>query len=121
MTCPFCSPDDILFENDLAYAKHDTYPVSPGHVLIIAKRHAQTWFDMTDAEQQAVLELVRVVKKWIDEQYHPDGYNIGLNCGESAGQTIMHAHMHVIPRYTGDVFNPRGGVRAVIAAKKEYP
>lgn len=121
LICPFCSPDNIIFKNELAYVKADAFPVSKGHLLIIPFRHAPTWFDMSKDEQGAVIELIQISKDYLDEKYSPDGYNIGLNCGESAGQTIMHAHLHIIPRYLGDVKNPKGGVRAVIAAKKEYP
>lgn len=121
MSCPFCEAEDEVFGNELAYAKMDTYPVSKGHMLIIPRRHAETWFDLTEKEQTAMIRIADKAKKYLDEKYSPNGYNIGLNCGESAGQTIMHAHLHLIPRYVGDVPNPRGGIRAVIAAKKEYP
>ncbi|MDO5844624.1 MAG: HIT family protein [Methanocorpusculum sp.] len=121
MLCPFCVPEDEVFGNGLAYAKMDTYPVSKGHMLIIPRRHADTWFDLTAEEQTAVMQLAEIAKRYLDEFYSPNGYNLGLNCGVSAGQTIMHAHLHLIPRYIGDVPNPRGGIRAVIAAKKEYP
>ncbi|WP_277612738.1 HIT family protein [Methanocorpusculum petauri] len=120
INCPFCNPDEILLENDLAFAKYDLYPVSPGHLLIIPKRHAASWFDLTPAEQTAVLALVAQAKDLLDETYAPDGYNLGVNCGEAAGQTVMHVHLHVIPRYSGDVSNPHGGIRAVIAAKQDY-
>lgn len=118
--CPFCKPNEILLENDLAFAKYDAYPVSPGHLLVIPKRHAASWFDLTPSEQAAVLALVSRAKDLLDETYAPDGYNLGVNCGEAAGQTVMHVHLHVIPRYFGDVPNPRGGIRAVIAAKQDY-
>ena len=118
--CPFCNPDDILLENDLAFAKYDLYPVSPGHVLVVPKRHTASWFDLTPAEQTAMFALANQAKKLLDERYAPAGYNLGINCGEAAGQTIMHVHLHIIPRYIGDVPNPRGGIRAVIAAKQDY-
>ena len=118
--CPFCNPDDILLENDLAFAKYDLYPVSPGHVLVVPKRHTASWFDLTPAEQTAMFALADQTKKLLDERYAPAGYNLGINCGEAAGQTIMHVHLHIIPRYIGDVPNPRGGIRAVIAAKQDY-
>ncbi|HJJ98666.1 MAG TPA: HIT family protein [Methanocorpusculum sp.] len=118
--CPFCNPNEILLENDLAFAKYDLYPVSPGHLMIIPKRHAASWFDLTPAEHTAVLALVDLAKDLLDETYAPDGFNLGINCGEAAGQTVMHAHLHVIPRYIGDVPSPRGGIRAVIAAKQDY-
>ncbi len=81
---------------------------------------AETFFDITDEEQIAIIELLNKCKKYIDKKYNPDGYNVGLNCGESAGQSVMHIHMHLIPRYKGDVENPRGGVRGVIPNKKNY-
>lgn len=118
--CPFCSPDATVLENDLAYARYDLYPVSPGHLLVIPRRHTASWFDLTPAEQTAVLALVTRAKTLLDTTYRPDGYNIGVNCGTAAGQTVMHVHLHVIPRYLGDVPNPRGGIRAVIAAKQNY-
>lgn len=99
---------------------YDLYPVSPGHLLVIPRRHVASWFDLTPAEQTAVLALADLAKDLPDETYAPDGYNLGINCGEAAGQTVMHVHLHVIPRYTGDVPNPRGGIRAVIAAKQDY-
>ena len=121
MSCPFCDAEGEVFGNELAYAKFDAFPVSPGHLLIIPRRHAAEWFDLTDAEECAVFSLVREAKALIDEQFSPDGYNIGINCGEAAGQTIFHVHVHLIPRYAGDVENPRGGVRGVISAKQNYP
>ena len=121
MTCPFCKPHAELFGNALAYVKADEFPVSPGHVLIIPRRHVSSWFDLTKEEHAAAVDLLITTKKYLDLEYHPDGYNIGVNCGEAAGQSIMHAHLHVIPRYAGDVSNPRGGIRAVIHAKQDYP
>lgn len=118
--CPFCNPDNILLENDLAFAKYDQYPVSPGHVLVMPKRHTASWFDLTADEQTAMFVLANQAKKLLDERYAPAGYNLGINCGEAAGQTIMHVHLHIIPRYCGDVPNPRGGIRAAIAAKQDY-
>lgn len=122
--CIFCNhfigKKSVLFENELAVAYYDGFPVSNGHTLIITKRHAPTFFDITIEEQKAILELLEKCKEYIDEKYHPDGYNVGLNCGEAAGQSVMHIHMHLIPRYVGDVENPRGGVRGVIPSKKDY-
>ncbi len=121
MTCPFCTDEACLFGNDLAYVKWDLYLVSPGHVLIIPRRHISSWLDLTPEEHAAVSELIGFARKHLDAVYSPAGYNIGVNCGEAAGQTVMHAHLHLIPRYTGDVPNPRGGIRAVIRAKQDYP
>ena len=119
-SCPFCSISGALFENELAYVREDKFPVSPGHLLIIPKRHVPDWFLLIREEQQAMLALLSRAKEYLDVRYHPDGYNIGINCGEAAGQTVFHVHMHLIPRYAGDTGNPRGGVRGVIAEKKDY-
>jgi diadenosine tetraphosphate (Ap4A) HIT family hydrolase len=119
MFCPFCEQDSI-FDGTLLYARYDKYPVSEGHCLIVPKRHVETWFDMTKEEQVEAFELIDKVKALIDDKYSPDGYNIGINCGETAGQTIHHAHIHVIPRYKGDMEDPRGGVRGVIPEKQSY-
>ena len=86
----------------------------------MTKRHVKDFFETTDEERKAIFELVDMAKNIIDEKYKPTGYNIGMNCGISAGQTVMHVHVHLIPRYDGDVENPRGGVRGVIPAKKDY-
>ncbi len=120
-SCPFCTPDRIIFENDLAYVRADEFPVSLGHLLVISKRHVHDWFSLTPAEQAAMTDLLNIAKKYLDEKYHPAGYNVGVNCGESAGQTIFHVHLHLIPRYVGDSPNPRGGIRAVIRARQSYP
>jgi diadenosine tetraphosphate (Ap4A) HIT family hydrolase len=119
MNCPFCESDSIIV-GALIFARYDKFPVSKGHCLIVPKRHVETWFDMSKEEQIEAFELINKVKALIDEKYSPDGYNIGMNCGESAGQTIPHAHIHVIPRYKGDMDNPRGGVRGVIPEKQSY-
>ena len=121
MNCPFCVQNAVILENELAYARMDAYPVSPGHMLIIPKRHTTDWFSLTKEEKRAVVNLLDAAKEYLEAVYHPDGYNIGINCGETAGQTIFHAHVHLIPRYHGDVDNPRGGVRGVIACKQNYP
>ncbi len=121
MNCPFCEHNSVVLENELAYAKMDEYPVSPGHMLIISKRHISDWFSLTEEEKTAILELLNIAKQHLESVYHPDGFNIGINCGEAAGQTIFHVHVHLIPRYHGDVKNPRGGVRGVIANKQNYP
>jgi diadenosine tetraphosphate (Ap4A) HIT family hydrolase len=121
--CPFCNPlaDTILADNELCYARRDLYPVNPGHFLVIPFRHVGDYFDLTPAERAAILELIATWRLAVEEQYDPDGYNIGVNIGEAAGQTIPHVHFHVIPRYTGDVKYARGGIRAVIPDKRHYP
>ena len=121
--CPFCKAEserDIIASSSLSVAFFDGFPVSPGHALIIPKRHVSSFFDLSKEEQQDLLNLADRVKRIVEERYHPDGYNIGINVGEAAGQSIFHVHMHLIPRYKGDVPNPRGGVRGVIPAKQNY-
>ena len=120
--CPFCNPqkDEIVLANDLCYARYDRYPVSPGHLLLIPFRHVAGLFDATDDEQAALLALVREAKALLDERFRPDGYNVGVNVGKTAGQTVMHLHVHVIPRYAGDMADPRGGVRGVIPERRVY-
>ncbi|MBP2146290.1 diadenosine tetraphosphate (Ap4A) HIT family hydrolase [Methanofollis sp. W23] len=123
MSCPFCDPlaDEVVARNDLAYARPDRYPVSPGHLLIVPFRHVPTYFEATAGEQAALLDLVARCRPLIEEAYHPDGYNLGINVGAAAGQTVPHLHLHLIPRYVGDVPDPRGGVRGVVPEKKTYP
>lgn len=118
--CPFCHPEGILFENDLAYSLLDNNPVNPGHLLIIPKRHIADFFHCTHAEKEAMLYLLDEAKSYLDGKHTPAGYNVGINVGEVAGQTIPHVHLHLIPRYHGDVANPRGGVRGVIPDKQNY-
>ena len=122
LTCPFCNPSKkvVVLANSLCYARYDRYPVSPGHLLLIPFRHIPTLFDATDAEQAALLALVREAKALLDGRRHPDGYNVGVNVGKAAGQTVMHLHVHVIPRYAGDMADPRGGVRGVIPERRVY-
>ena len=117
-----CSLDEnkIVAANDLAIAFRDRFPVSPGHTLVITRRHAETWFEATRDEQVAVLDLINEVKNCLDDELHPDGYNVGFNAGEAAGQTIPHLHVHVIPRFAGDVDDPTGGVRLVVPDKGNY-
>jgi superfamily II DNA or RNA helicase/diadenosine tetraphosphate (Ap4A) HIT family hydrolase/SOS-response transcriptional repressor LexA len=106
--------------NALAFAFRDRFPVSPGHTLVVTRRVVADWFAASDDERLAVLRLVEVVKAALDEEHHPDGYNVGFNAGQAAGQTVMHLHLHVIPRYRGDMDDPRGGVRHVIPSKGNY-
>jgi diadenosine tetraphosphate (Ap4A) HIT family hydrolase len=118
--CPFCHPEGILFENDLAYSILDRSPVNPGHLLIIPKRHVADFFLCTHVEKDALLSLLDEAKSYLDGKHAPAGYNIGINVGEAAGQTSFHVHLHLIPRYQGDMENPRGGVRGVIPDKQHY-
>jgi diadenosine tetraphosphate (Ap4A) HIT family hydrolase len=119
ISCPFCEQEAIA-ENRLTYARLDKFPVTIGHTLVLPKRHAETWFHMTQEEQRSAGTLINQVKAYLDKKYAPDGYNIGVNCGKASGQTVPHAHIHVIPRYHGDMENPRGGVRGVIPSKQTY-
>ncbi|OAS85341.1 HIT family protein [Metabacillus litoralis] len=118
MSCIFCSMNEIIIENNLFLAIFYKYPVTKGHLLIIPKRHVEHYFDLTFEERQAIDDLLFKGKKLLDQQYKPDGYNIGINNGEAAGQTIFHVHVHLIPRYKGDMKEPRGGVRGVIPEKR---
>lgn len=98
----------------------DAYPVSPGHALLIPRRHIPTWFEATSEEHIAFVSAIDQAKAAIEKDHQPDGYNIGINCGAAAGQTVFHLHVHLIPRYHGDVGDPRGGVRHIIAHKANY-
>ena len=119
--CIFCAPQrEILAESALALAVFDSFPVSPGHALVVPKRHVATIFDMADDEYAECFRLVRTVKDLLLARFVPDGFNVGANCGEAGGQSVWHAHIHVIPRYKGDTPNPRGGVRHVIPLKASY-
>ena len=119
--CLFCKdPRGVSLERELAYSARDTYAVSPGHTLVIPRRHVASFFDLTPEEINACMELITEERKRLDEELKPDGYNIGINVGPAAGQSIFHVHIHVIPRYKGDVENPQGGVRHVIPKKGHY-
>jgi diadenosine tetraphosphate (Ap4A) HIT family hydrolase len=120
--CPFCTlpPERIIDSNDLALVIRDGYPVSPGHTLVIPKRHIGSWFEITPEEQSAMLDLLGRAKVVLEEEFKSDGYNIGINDGPTAGQTVPHLHMHLIPRYKGDLEDPRGGVRWIIPGKAKY-
>jgi diadenosine tetraphosphate (Ap4A) HIT family hydrolase len=122
MKCPFCNPSvvDIVARNDLCYARWDRYPVSKGHLLVIPFRHTPDFFSMTPEERGTLVDLVASCRDLISQEYSPAGYNIGFNVGTVAGQTVMHCHCHVIPRYAGDVDDPRGGVRGVVPGKRGY-
>jgi diadenosine tetraphosphate (Ap4A) HIT family hydrolase len=123
MNCPFCQSEQIkiVLQNDLASAFYDKFPVNKGHLLIIPKRHVNNFFDITPDEKNAIFELLDECKAILDNELKPDGYNVGINCGEAAGQTVFHVHVHLIPRYKGDMDgDPRGGVRGVIPDKRNY-
>ena len=124
--CPFCNIENLINSDRIVYqdstwiAIYDNYPVSKGHVLLIPKRQCTSYFDLNFIELESVSVTIGIIKKLLDKKFNPDGYNIGMNCGEAAGQTVMHCHIHIIPRYNGDCENPRGGVRGVIPSRMSY-
>ena len=121
--CIFCNPEadrELIVESETAYAVFDKFPVSKGHALIIPKGHLASYFDLPFNEQSACWFMMNKVKEILTKQFKPDGFNVGINIEESAGQTIPHVHIHLIPRYKNDVENPRGGVRGVIPHKRNY-
>ena len=111
--CIFCSlpREKIALENNLCLSFYDKYPVNLGHMLIIPKRHFASILEASPEEVMAIHELLIETQAYLNKEFHPDGFNLGINQGEVAGQTIFHLHLHIIPRYLGDVKNPRGGVR----------
>ena len=122
MTCPFCSLPvaRIIAEDELTLTVRDGYPVSPGHTLVMPKRHIASLFETTGAERRALWGAVHRAREALDREFRPAGYNMGVNDGEAAGQTVMHLHVHLIPRYVGDVDDPRGGVRHSIPGRGYY-
>jgi diadenosine tetraphosphate (Ap4A) HIT family hydrolase len=121
-TCPFCTlpSERIKRQNDLGLVIRDGYPISPGHTLIIPKRHIASFFQLQKQEYDALMRLVEEAKLELDAEFKPDAYNIGINDGSVAGQTVPHLHIHLIPRYQGDQEDPRGGVRWIIPEKAKY-
>jgi diadenosine tetraphosphate (Ap4A) HIT family hydrolase len=121
MDCNFCTHDrSILAQTKLSSAFLDSFPVANGHALVIPKRHVVSIWEMSKEEYTDAFDLVRQVRAILQEKFDPQGFNIGVNCGASAGQTVFHAHIHIIPRYVGDVPNPRGGVRNIIPGRGNY-
>jgi len=120
--CPFCvlPTDRIVLQNNSAIAIYDAYPISPGHLLIIPTRHVASWFDTSDTEKQDMLKLLETARSYLHNAHQADGYNIGINDGAVAGQTVPHLHIHLIPRYVDDVSDPRGGVRWIFPDKAKY-
>src|SRR6185503_10946131 len=120
--CPFChiASDRIFLLTPEVVGFWDAFPVSPGHALIVPTRHVATWFEATREERAALAEATELARQEILRRHEPQGFNIGINAGEAAGQTVFHLHVHVIPRYTGDVPDPRGGVRGVIPSRRNY-
>jgi diadenosine tetraphosphate (Ap4A) HIT family hydrolase len=114
LRCELCDPDEVMLDHALAYVRPEHRALSRGHVIVVPKRHVADFFDMTADEQAAILALLVEARKAIHERHSPDGYNIGVNVGKAAGQSRMHVHVHLIPRYAGDVADPRGGIRCVL-------
>jgi len=115
--CELCVPESVLDESELAYVRLESNSLSRGHVVVVPRRHVADFFEMTSPEHMAVVELLNRARVLIQSQYSPDGYNVGVNIGRAAGQSRMHVHVHLIPRYAGDVPNPAGGIRCVLAGK----
>lgn len=124
MACPFCDIPEAerVIETDDVIGFFDRYPASPGHLLLVPRRHVATWFDADQREKAALVraidDAVQLIESMAERQ--PDGYNVGFNAGEAAGQTVMHLHIHVIPRFRGDVDDPRGGIRGAIPIRRIY-
>ena len=120
--CAFCElpPGRIVLSNQHGMVVRDAYPISPGHTLIIPRRHVGSFFDIDVAERDALLSLLEEAKRCLDRELKADGYNVGVNDGAAAGQTVAHLHIHLIPRYNGDRADPRGGVRWIIPEKAKY-
>jgi diadenosine tetraphosphate (Ap4A) HIT family hydrolase len=120
--CPFCEPDEdrVWLENSVGLVLWDAFPVTRGHTLVVPRRHVDSIYELTADEQSAMWGLVADARQRLTADLHPDGFNIGVNDGPEAGQTVTHAHVHVIPRYQGDVTDPRGGIRWVLPDKARY-
>lgn len=120
--CPFCNPDStqIMIPGRCANALWDGFPINPGHVLLVPHRHVGSWFDATADEREEMVRLADEARRMVAERFGAQAFNLGINDGAAAGQTVPHLHMHLIPRYPGDVTDPRGGVRWVIPGRAAY-
>jgi len=120
--CVFCSlePERIVAGNSVAFVIRDGFPISPGHTLVIPRRHFGSFFAASSLEREALLKLLDAQKQVLDREFSPAGYNVGINDGAAAGQTVPHLHIHLIPRYAGDSPDPRGGVRWILPDKARY-
>ncbi|HRY82148.1 MAG TPA: HIT family protein [Candidatus Moranbacteria bacterium] len=123
--CLFCDRNNkekhkIIIENELFYSRWDNFPVAKGHAEIIPKKHIISFFDLNKEELLKMYEIIKETRKIITNKYNPDDFNVGINDGELAGRTIHHLHIHIIPRYKGDVENPKGGIRNIIPGKGNY-
>lgn len=119
--CLFCAPRGVIRRNGLAYSTRDSFPVSPGHTLILPLRHCPDIFDLSPEEMAACIELLVEERKAVEREFRPDEFNVGVNVGRPGGQSVLHAHIHLIPRYAGDHPTPQGGVRQIIPWKAGYP
>ena len=122
--CPFCArlsnAGEVIEEVPLCFSFFDTTPLTPGHALVVPKRHVSDFLALSRAELDAILDMAVSLRSAFEDRFHPDAYNLGVNIGDAAGQTIGHAHLHVIPRYVGDVRDPRGGIRWIIPERARY-
>ena len=118
--CVFCKKYDLVHQGKLVFISQDRYPASPGHMLIVPDRHVPDYFDCRPDEITELWQMVHVAKQLVEKNHQPDSYNIGINVSKAAGQSVPHTHIHLIPRYQGDVDDPRGGVRSVIPARRTY-
>lgn len=119
--CLFCTPRSLTRRNALAYCARDSFPVSPGHSLVMPFRHCASFFDLTPEEVAACMALVGHERQALDDEFMPDGYNMGVNVGPAGGQSVLHVHIHLIPRYAGDHPRPQGGIRQVLPLMADYP
>ena len=118
--CPFCDLNSVEHSTEFFNIVHDKYPVSEGHILVISKRHVASYFDLSNDEKYELVEIIDTLQRYLSDTYTPDRFNVGFNDGKCAGQTVQHFHLHIIPRYDGDMENPQGGVRGVIPNKQKY-
>lgn len=118
--CPFCNLNNIEHSTEFFNIIYDEYPVSKGHILVISKRHIASYFDLSNDEKHELIEIIDTLQRYLSDTYSPDGFNVGFNDGKCAGQTVQHFHLHIIPRYEGDMENPQGGVRGVIPNEQKY-
>ena len=120
MDCELCSAEMALFGDDNAFVRYDNNSLSKGHILVVPRRHVADFFEMTWAEKTSIIALLDRAKANISREHSPDGYNIGVNIGKAAGQSRMHVHVHLIPRYVGDVADPSGGIRCVLSCLPKH-
>jgi diadenosine tetraphosphate (Ap4A) HIT family hydrolase len=123
INCPFCNNDISqrkIKDGNLVFSVYDKYPVNKGHILVITKRHCSNYFLLSEAEKSEAWQMISEMEVWVRDRYNPDGFNIGINVSEAAGQTVQHVHIHLIPRYIGDMKDPTGGIRHCVENKGYY-